>query len=632
MNRSKLQILVVGMLVLTGCANGLGTFTNSKYDEIKNKEVSQRALNKKHVLRINRNGLIIDPNITFASTFKKAESRHLTRAKAHEHVTRLLNEAETTAIQRDIRNTNSKIVVKILVFVHGGLNVFDITDRRVKNFADRIQNEESLNDWHYPIFLSWPSNALGTWAESTFRIREGRKASLLTGLLTSPILIASELGQTVAKLPQTLYYQAFNDISMVTSDFDTTKELLGDQFSSARREAKRKLCRFIGSGAVDPKTRNKNSCNIDYKKMHQAHCNNSEQIKTEPCIKIRAGTYHQTLSNGTIRTVGHLVTMPSRYTAGALWHSGIASNAWNNMKRRTENIFYPPQLFGEGRGAGIGEATTKTVIDELCRSSLTADMDLMHGGEFFRELLCRVTDESKSKKFDYQITLVGHSMGAIVLDKTLTALRRHWVGTTALRNIVYMAAASSIEDSLGSVVPVLVCRQKNEHRPGFAQPCHAGQKEGIKTDFYNLMLNTKAEVSETFKGGIVPTGSLLISIDQHHENPEHPLRRTFGSEVNVLSSLDIIERRFEPAFGDVNFKAFDSAPNMAPGKHGDFGSIPFWRKSTWLPETTEYCVNVDDKWEAFNGYFPFTKNGNVDKTAMERLKIIKDFSKDKSCG
>jgi hypothetical protein len=94
-----------------------------------------------------------------------------------------------------------------------------------------------------------------------------------------------------------------------------------------------------------------------------------------------------------------------------------------------------------------------------------------------------------------------------------------WATTGSLKNIVYMAAAASVNDTMTSVVPVL----------------RGASNAGKPINFYSMSLNRVAEISELHAFGIVPPGSLLVSIDQHYESPESPLQRTMGAEVNVLT-------------------------------------------------------------------------------------------------
>jgi hypothetical protein len=58
--------------------------------------------------------------------------------------------------------------------------------------------------------------------------------------------------------------------------------------------------------------------------------------------------------------------------------------------------------------------------------------------------------------------------------------------------------------------------------------------------------------------------------------------RTFGSEVNVQSSLSSIKNAFKDLQGDtVTLKAFDKVQKELPYRHGDFGDLLFWKCETW---------------------------------------------------
>lgn len=238
------------------------------------------------------------------------------------------------------------------------------------------------------------------------------------------------------------------------------------------------------------------------------------------------------------------------------------------MKRRTQNIFFPTQRF-----------------DERYQN----DYEGFSGGEFFEHLLDTIIDD---KEYEYEITLVGHSMGTMVLNNALKLYQSKWIESRALKNIVYMAAAASIDDSLNTLVPFLVPANPQQTVPAF----------------YNLTLNRVAEVSETHLLGLIPTGSLLVSIDQHFENPEHPMRRTFGSEVNVLSALNAIAQRLQGAEGTIVFKAFDRHPKSIPSTHGGFNEIEYWKKSTWSAHTkTDFPSDREDT-KRFNAYIAVSDN------------------------
>ena len=129
-----------------------------------------------------------------------------------------------------------------------------------------------------------------------------------------------------------------------------------------------------------------------------------------------------------------------------------------------------------------------------------------------------------------------------------------------------MAAAASTQETL-SIVPDLM-------------------KSDNAFDFFNITLNRVSEVAEFYLLGFAPSGSLLVSIDKYHDKPEHHLKRTFGSEINVRSSLPAILKSFQGVKGKVVLKAFNDIESLEsstkiPVRHGDFGDLDFWLPSTW---------------------------------------------------
>lgn len=216
-------------------------------------------------------------------------------------------------------------------------------------------------------------------------------------------------------------------------------------------------------------------------------------------------------------------------------------------------------------------------------------VDVRHGGELFEFLFKRILENRKNEsKFAYEITVVGHSMGAIVLNKTLNVFRDDWLDTNVLKNIADVAAACSIREAIEALRPIL----SEDREGGLRKP----------PNFYNLMLNRVAEVTETHAFGVVPTGPLLVSIDQHYQNPAHPLERTFGSEVNVYSALDVMWENFKEAGSDVYFKSFDRHPNTFPNMHGDFDETPFWLREAWSANTKTKAPAKEEGIKRFNAY------------------------------
>jgi len=249
---------------------------------------------------------------------------------------------------------------------------------------------------------------------------------------------------------------------------------------------------------------------------------------------------------------------PIRVTLGNLGQGTIAQASWGNMKRRTTQIVHPAPLF------------SKTEEHEAWRRKAA--------GEFFNILNARTTNGTLQRQFKYEIYFIGHSMGAMVLNKIFTQYRSEWIESRSVNRIVYMAAACSIGEALEAIKPLLVAYNTN----------------GAPLKFHNLTLNRVAEIAERSLWGIAPTGSLLEYIDQHLETPDAAINRTMGSEVNILAAIHL----FDDVQNYCEFKAFDRDPGRLPAAHSDFNLCPFWRPAFWdlKTETDAGRNNYPKKW------------------------------------
>lgn len=516
-------VTVSFILLLSACANP-NKFSMLEPEELlkdfscENIARPNHSLKDNHLVRSNRDGLFIAPRSKNEKVPPESPRKALASMRG------ILCNAEEEAMQRGWEGVN------IFVHVHGGLNGFHSSNARLR-IAEHI-----LNEGHYPVYLAWPSGAFTTWTEHTFRIREGKKANPFVGAVTSPFILTADIFRSVGNFPSTVSYQATNEKDRIASKH------LSSWLQNSWRDGASLFC---PSNITNPK-----------------HCH--QRIKNAPELSVTANYssfYSGGFSKQATRGAFQVLTLPVRYTIGSLWHSGISSAAWGNMKRRAKNITYPTHELDSRYANGL-----KT-------------------GAFFRLLAERAYNHPEK---NYKITLIGHSMGAIVINNILSRYSYSWAKSPSLKNIIYMAGAATISDSLAALAPVLVPREGidgNLYSP----------------DFFNLTLNRVAEISETHFNAILPTGSLLISIDQHHDKPEHPLNRTIGSEVNVLSSLHIIDEALQNSTGAKVFKSFDRKEGHFPSLHGDFGKIPFWRRSTWELKNDKsnagepYPIHIFDK-------------------------------------
>jgi pimeloyl-ACP methyl ester carboxylesterase len=216
---------------------------------------------------------------------------------------------------------------------------------------------------------------------------------------------------------------------------------------------------------------------------------------------------------------------------------GFGTPGWENMKRRDAFVFArilrpydrylsPPREYAE-RGAGRA---------------------------LMEKLKDRIPEQGKWKTENgrvgpMQITLVGHSMGTLVMNHLLEAFPEMYFD-----RIIYMAAACSIEDFENIVLPYL--------------------RMHPDTKFWGFSL---AKVDEAREQGVIDLyerGSLLVWIDNLFEDVRTPWQRRFGKARNL-------ERYYKlpPGFDHtrvciVSYKGRSGEPR----KHGDFSKPDLFEK------------------------------------------------------
>lgn len=218
--------------------------------------------------------------------------------------------------------------------------------------------------------------------------------------------------------------------------------------------------------------------------------------------------------------------------------ASLGKSAWDNMLRRTRTLFNSDPEFDpedachleamkHPRGSGVGAV-------------------------FFK----RLVNIQKTNKMD--LTLIGHSMGTIVLNRALSKYPQ-----LEVRNIVYMAAADSIRTTHAAVGGYL--------------------EENPTTRFFNLSLHPDADAREASGMGFAPSGSLLEWIDDMYDDPLTPIDRTMGKWDNVKDALHLFD---ETGIGDrVHLRVFGHG-KCDPTTHGAFNDthMSYWRENFWWPK------------------------------------------------
>jgi len=168
---------------------------------------------------------------------------------------------------------------------------------------------------------------------------------------------------------------------------------------------------------------------------------------------------------------------------------------------------------------------------------------------------------------DYDVTVIGHSMGTIVLNEFIRNYETY--PNLKIKNIVYMAPACSIRDFERSIIPYL------------------SSERGKDAHFYLLTLHPWNDAQESNVAGLIPRGSLLEWIDNFMTTPSTPMDRTLGKWENIIQATHIIPDNVRSR---VYIKGFPVGDNWedGPQTHGEFDDFRagdlkrrFWDKSFW---------------------------------------------------
>lgn len=416
---------------------------------------------------------------------------------------------------------NSEKVVKILIHIHGGLVKYEHTDKKVNELAEKIMNDGT--DWHYPIFFSWKSDFLDTYFEQIGWIRQGVKTkNIFAGPVSSPIISAVHILKGISQLPMTWYYISANWKDRLAEQGILPKRALSHMWEEADKKYKQ------------------------YSKYEDGE------------VDILSGSYWNSRKDKLGRYAKYTITAPIRVVFGGIGLSEFGERTWGNMKRRTSNIFFPVSIFDDRHDDGIA------------------------AGHFFKILFEQINN---TNEYEFEITLIGHSMGTVILNKMIMNNLEIIKKGKSIKNIVYMVAACSINDAKNAIIPLLKAIEL-ENIDGNERASDGD------SHFYNLTLNRIAEISEPVAFSLGPFGTPLHYIDQHYEHPEMQLDRTLGTEINVLTSIDAFENDKEIS-DNIHLKSFDSYDGHVPSRHGEFNESPFWRKSFW--KTDNKTITIMDK-------------------------------------
>lgn len=472
-------------------------------------------------------------------------------------------------IERELTNKPRKL----LIFVHGGLNDPDDASARALKTMARMQRPPNAGFPYYegyPLFVIWDSNLFHTYWEHLASVRQGRKDELTEqeGAFSWPLYLFSDVLRAFARAPTVWLQQAANDAdagvagfnTLLNSRFNQWKNANPAQYEKLSPEDKRQIDLLLSEWANNQRNINVvafyNTLRERYvKDFNNHHSNPTTQmaISLGPDRSMAPGLWG--------RAVARVLTVPTKLL-GTPVIDALGLSAWQDMSRRTLTVV---------------EGTSELLISRNMNDQEIAHyIDKGSGGglDQFMSALSEWCNRQPAQSA-YEITLVGHSMGTMILNDVLRARSRYEGGPHAalpVKNIVYLAAACSIRDFSQGVIPFM---EQAAHRD---------------VQFYNLCLHPTADLIDTEASVLVQQGSLLCWIDAFLGEPATPLDRTLGRFDNIVQVPFVIPERLR---GRVAIKAFcllqdqdkwNLGPDPQPQKHGDFSESPYWDVRFWQPD------------------------------------------------
>jgi hypothetical protein len=271
---------------------------------------------------------------------------------------------------------------------------------------------------------------------------------------------------------------------------------------------------------------------------------NAEKIKSLK-IKYYVGEDYEQSYYSTMRGVIYFFGLPLRVVTTALIDVG-GKSAWDVMIRRSQLVFQKSQTFESDFSEEISAMTSPP------DGALSVFMDKLV--KFYR------------KYPEYEFTLIGHSMGAFIINGILSRYE-----TLPYKNIVYMVPACSCKEAAQALRPYL------EKHP--------------ESTFYNLCLHPNMDASEMMAFGVLPRGSVLRWIDLYFADPLTSNDHCLGVWINAMYSMPRLLGKVQNQCVIKGFGIEDPVTNNIeidkPQKHTDFSDpkLRFWDPALWkLPK------------------------------------------------
>lgn len=424
---------------------------------------------------------------------------------------------------------------RILLFVHGGMNTARSSVQRVVDYSQMI-----LGDKTYPIFINWDSSLTSSYLDHLTNLRQGKlaedwccgawkelgrgkrfeaiAAGTIARVLTTPVYLTSDVLRGTIRLPVDIY--------------GIYAEMLSTYWRNKRTKEAEKphswpnmVCEDRDVG-ITPRA-------------DRLLCESSKQRPDSyPVVQ---GFDERSWLEVT-RQVGFAVLTFPVHMASGLVIDATGTGSWSAMYRRTTAMFNRDEdlwSFDPHQQSTGGIALFMAELRDWLKRN---------GG-----------------KENWEVVLVGHSMGTIVVNEMVRQfgepLESDGGHQPLFDKIVYMAAACSLRDYLNTIPHYLEKYQESQ--------------------MHHLVLQDNAEAAEQSLWSSLP-GSLLVWIDGFFARPDSLLDLTAGRYQNLLRVVHLHDN--SSIRSRVSLKAFNfgrDTDQTSPQDHGDFDNFPFWKETFW---------------------------------------------------
>lgn len=432
---------------------------------------------KAHYLYIHRDGYALDENFDAEPT--EAFRQHLDRT-----IFKGIQQRADAMAAQPAGKGGCDGKLRLLFYFHGGLNTKKTTVERMEKLL--VANNQLPATCYYPVFVNWRSGLVSSMVDDLFRLRFGHPSWFL-GVATSPFVIAGRTVGSLANLPMSWAHNVDNVMESI-------------------------------KGA-------------------------NEQGDPIGC------TIGDTVVNLPLQAI-YLATIPLL--------EGFGKPAWEIMKRRAQltvatRLTDDPESwdvladkFKVTQAAQDAKARKVAYPDEGAIRTLVwklRDRIKYHHGAWYwvrpsdgkaapqnqTNMPAKAVEELPAGAVPVEITLVGHSMGAMILNRLLSIVDIEEVQSAVgqpfpVSQVIYMAPAASVNELEYFLVPYLYSNRS--------------------AHFSMFLLNRRDEAREVPAGGtivIVPRGSLLAWIDTFLEPQSSVGQSTSGRMRNLREYYSLTE-------------------------------------------------------------------------------------------